>query len=210
MNTLYQKKINEMFPEIIEFEVSLSKLSQWKVGGKADIIIRPRSKNELIKVRHWLYLNGIKSLIIGSTTNLLFSDDDIHVVIIQIGNNFSKVAVDGLEIIAEPGIWVPSLARLAMQNSLSGIEHTCGIPGTLGGLVVMNGGSQRKGIGSVITYVETIDNQGNTKRYENSQCNFSYRQSIFQSTDEVVAEVGLKLNSNRDKHHIRQDKNILH
>ena len=211
MNTLYQKKINEIFPEIIEFEVSLSKLSQWKVGGKADIIIRPRSKNELIKVRQWLYLNGIKSLIIGSTTNLLFSDEDIHIVIIQIGTNFSKVAVDGLEIIAEPGIWVPSLARLAMQNSLSGIEHTCGIPGTLGGLVVMNGGSQRKGIGSVITYVETIDNQGNTKRYDNSQCNFSYRQSIFQSTDEVVAEVGLKLNSNCDKHHIRQDMlDILH
>ena len=211
MNPLYQKKINEIFPEIIEFEVSLSKLSQWKVGGKADIIIRPRNKSELIKVRYWLYLNGIKSLIIGSTTNLLFSDDDIHVVIIQIGNNFSKVAVKGSEIIAEPGIWVPSLARLAMQNSLSGIEHTCGIPGTLGGLVVMNGGSQRKGIGSVITYVETIDNQGNTKRYDNSQCNFSYRQSIFQSTDEVVVEVGLKLNSNRDKHHIRQDMlDILH
>ena len=47
MNTLYQKKINEIFPEIVEFEVSLSKLSQWKVGGKADIVIRPRSKNEL-------------------------------------------------------------------------------------------------------------------------------------------------------------------
>ncbi|WP_299065914.1 UDP-N-acetylmuramate dehydrogenase [uncultured Psychrobacter sp.] len=211
MNTLYQKKINEIFPEIIEFEVSLSKLSQWKVGGKADIIIRPRSKNELIKVRQWLYLNGIKSLIIGSTTNLLFSDEDIHIVIIQIGTNFSKVAVDGLDIVAEPGIWVPSLARLAMQKSLSGIEHTCGIPGTLGGLVVMNGGSQRKGIGSVVTYVETIDNQGNIKRYDNSQCNFSYRQSIFQNIDEVVVEVGLKLNNGRAKCDIRQDMlDILH
>lgn len=211
MNTLYQKKINEIFPEIIEFEVSLSKLSQWKVGGKADIIIRPRSKNELIKVRQWLYLNGIKSLIIGSTTNLLFSDEDIHIVIIQIGTNFSKVAVDGLDIVAEPGIWVPSLARLAMQKSLSGIEHTCGIPGTLGGLVVMNGGSQRKSIGSVVTYVETIDNQGNIKRYDNSQCNFSYRQSIFQNIDEVVVEVGLKLNNGRAKCDIRQDMlDILH
>ena len=211
MNTLYQKKINEIFPEIVEFEVSLSKLSQWKVGGKADIVIRPRSKNELIKVRQWLYLNGIKSLIIGSTTNLLFSDEDIHIVIIQIGTNFSKVTVDGLEIVAEPGIWVPSLARLAMQKSLSGIEHTCGIPGTLGGLVVMNGGSQRKGIGSVVTYVETIDNQGNIKRYDNSQCNFSYRQSIFQNIDEVVVEVGLKLNNGRAKCDIRQDMlDILH
>ena len=211
MNTLYQKKINEIFPEIVEFEVSLSKLSQWKVGGKADIVIWPRSKNELIKVRQWLYLNGIKSLIIGSTTNLLFSDEDIHIVIIQIGTNFSKVTVDGSEIVAEPGIWVPSLARLAMQKSLSGIEHTCGIPGTLGGLVVMNGGSQRKGIGSVVTYVETIDNQGNIKRYDNSQCNFSYRQSIFQNIDEVVVEVGLKLNNGRDKRDIRQDMlDILH
>lgn len=205
MNNLYKKKIDGIFPEIVEFEVTLSKLSQWKVGGKADVIIRPRNKNELIKVRQWLYLNGIKSLIIGNTTNLLFSDDDIHVVIVQIGSNFSKVAVDGLEIVAESGIWVPSLARLAMQTSLSGIEHTCGIPGTLGGLVVMNGGSQRQGIGSVVTYVETIDNQGNIKRYTNLQCKFSYRQSIFQNTDEVVVEVGLRLNSNRGKYDIRQD-----
>ena len=205
MNNLYKKKINEIFHEIVEFEVPLSKLSQWKVGGRADVIIRPRNKNELIKVRQWLYLNGIKSLIIGNTTNLLFSDDDIHVVIVQIGTNFSKVAVNGLEIVAEPGIWVPSLARLAMQTSLSGIEHICGIPGTLGGLVVMNGGSQRKGIGSVVAYVETIDNQGNIKRYTNPQCKFSYRQSIFQNGDEIVVEVGLKLSNKRDKGDIRRE-----
>lgn len=205
MNSFYSKKIDEVFPEIVEFNVPLSKLSQWKVGGRADVIIRPRNKEELIKVRQWLYSHDLKSVIIGNTTNLLFSDEGLRAIVVQIGASFSKVKIEGLEVIAEPGIWVPNLARLAMKAGLSGIEHTCGIPGTLGGLIVMNGGSQRQGIGSVVTYVETIDNQGKIKRYTNQQCKFSYRQSIFQNKDEVVVEVGLRLNSNRDKCDIRQD-----
>lgn len=211
MDIFYKKKINEIFPEVVEFDVPLSKLSQWRVGGIADVIIRPRNKKELIRIRQWLYSNDLKSVIIGNTTNLLFSDEGLHVVVVQIGSNFSKVKTDGLEVIAEPGVWVPGLAKLAMQAGLSGIEHTCGIPGTLGGLIVMNGGSQRQGIGSVVKYVETVDNSGNIKRYTNQECNFSYRNSIFQNKDEIIVEVGLKLNNKHEKSEIRQEMlQILH
>jgi len=211
MNSFCSKKIDEVFPEIVEFNVSLSKLSQWKVGGRADVIIRPRNKEELIRVRQWLYSHDLKSVIIGNTTNLLFSDEGLRAVVVQIGASFSKVKIEGLEVIAEPGIWVPNLARLAMKAGLSGIEHTCGIPGTLGGLIVMNGGSQRQGIGNVVKYVETVDNSGSVRRYTNQECSFSYRDSIFQNKDEVVVEVGLKLNSKYKKSEIRQEMlQILH
>ena len=210
MDNLYKKKIKETFPEIVELDASLSKLSQWKIGGKADVIIRPRNKEELIEIRQWLYLNELESVFIGNTTNLLFSDEGLHVVVIQIGSSFSKVKIEDVNITAEPGVWVPNLAKIVMQEGLSGIEHTCGIPGTLGGLIVMNGGSQRQGIGSVVEYVETVDNKGYVKYYTNQESKFFYRSSTFQNKDEIIVKVGLKL-SKHNKNDIRQEMlEILH
>ncbi|WP_435978579.1 UDP-N-acetylmuramate dehydrogenase [Psychrobacter sp. DM4] len=205
MNALRMSELKALFPDIITFKTCLSTFSQWRVGGVAEVIIRPRNKEELIKVRQWIYQNNVPSVIIGSTTNLLFADEGLQGVVVQIGSNFSKVHVHDSEITAEPGIWAPSLAKTAMQASLSGIEHICGIPGTLGGLVVMNGGSQRQGIGSVVNYVDTVDVAGNVKRYTKEECKFSYRRSIFQERDEVIIEVGLKLNDNQTKSAIRQE-----
>ncbi|WP_367108774.1 UDP-N-acetylmuramate dehydrogenase [uncultured Psychrobacter sp.] len=205
MDLFYKKKIYALFPQITEYDVPLSQLSQWRIGGKAEVVVRPRSKKELIKIRQWLYLNDLKSVIIGNTTNLLFSDEGLHVVVIQIGSNFSGLKIDGVELIAESGIWIPSLARVAMQAGLSGLEHTCGIPGSLGGLIVMNGGSQRQSISSVVRYVEIVDNKGKIKRYTNKECDFSYRNSIFQNKDDVIVEVGLILDTNQDKNDIRRE-----
>lgn len=209
---MYKNTINDSLKNLtnyhhflIETDVPLSELSYWKVGGKADMVVRPRDKLELIQLRQWIHENGLPSIVIGNTTNLLFADEGLQAVVIKIDSKFSKTSVNDTEIITEPGIWVPSLARVAMQAGLSGIEHTCGIPGTLGGLVVMNGGSQRKGIGSVLSYVETVDKIGNLERYTNQQCEFAYRSSIFQENDEVITEIGLKLNNSKNKIDIRQE-----
>lgn len=202
MSVLHTITINElkaMFGEQAQTKVSLTELSQWKVGGKAAIIIRPNSKLQLIKLYKYLIDNRLPSLIIGGTTNLLFTDEDIQAVIIQLGSSFSDVVIQGDSLIAQAGVWVPKLARIAMQASLTGLEHTCGIPGTLGGLVVMNGGSQRKGIGSVITYVETINTDGELHRYTAEESNFKYRSSIFQRKNEVISEVGIKLKKSMNK-----------
>lgn len=177
----------------VETDVLLSKISSWKVGGKARIIVRPFNIQQIIDLTVLLEKNNIPSLVIGQTTNLLFSSGNIDAVLIQIGKNFSSIDAESGYIKAQSGVWVPRLARFAMQMGLTGIEHTCGIPGTLGGLVVMNGGSQRKGIGDHISNVKTIDNRGNINNYSKEECSFSYRSSIFQTRKEKIVEVELKL-----------------
>lgn len=199
-----KKNLANIFSDIIEFDVPLSKLSQWKVGGVADVIIRPTSKAELIAVQQWLHANQLPSLIIGNTTNLLFSDEGLHTAVIQMASNFSNVKIEDAKIIAESGVWVPSLAKMAMRANLSGLEHTCGIPGTLGGLIVMNGGSQRQSIGRVVSYVETVDYEGHIHHYSNEECRFAYRHSIFQHRKEVIVEVGLVLDKETDKSDIQK------
>lgn len=191
--------LNKKLSKPVSTNVSLAAISNWRVGGNARALVQPSSEDEIITLRKFIAEQQLPFLVIGNTTNLLFTDEDIDAVVIQIGNAFSEVKQSGNTLVAQAGVWVPKLARFALQAGLTGIEHTCGIPGTLGGLVVMNGGSQRKGIGDNVTYVKTVDADGNAKIYSKEQCEFSYRSSIFQGLDEIIIEVGLQLKPSQNK-----------
>lgn len=187
------------FSEIVTTDVCMATLSHWRIGGRAAALIRPRSESELARVCAWSKLHQIPSVIIGNTTNLLFADEDINAIIIQLSNNFSDVHVDGTNVIAKSGVYIPSLARITQRYGLYGLEHVIGIPGTLGGLVVMNGGSQRKAIGQAISYVNAMDPMGKVKRFSSRECDFAYRSSIFQESKLIITEVGLSLEFAEDK-----------
>jgi UDP-N-acetylmuramate dehydrogenase len=187
----------------VRFDVSLAEISRWKIGGLADVVISPRNTEELAGLRTWIHERGLPSVVIGATSNLLFADEGLRAIAIQIGQDFSPLKISGREIVAGPGVWVPGLALKAMRVGLTGMEHTCGIPGTLGGLVYMNGGSQRKGIGNTVSYVESIDSLGNKVRRSREECQFAYRSSVFQNLDEVISEIGLVLSDAHDKQTVR-------
>lgn len=189
----------------VQTDISLSKISNWRVGGRARVLVQPKTLAQIIQLQTFLEQKDIANLVIGNTTNLLFTDSEMAAVFIQIGSGFSDIKNDGVNIVAQAGIWVPKLARYAMQAGLTGIEHTCGIPGTLGGLVVMNGGSQRKGIGDHVSYVKTVTKQGGLKSYSKDECQFSYRSSIFQRLEETIVEVGLELKHSTCKQRIRKE-----
>ena len=193
VNSPITQDLDEKLSQPVLTDVSLAAISSWRVGGRAKALLQPNSVEEIIAIREFLTGHDLPFLVIGNTTNLLFTDVNIDAVLVQISSGFSTTRQDGNTIVAQAGVWVPKLARFALQAGLRGIEHTCGIPGTLGGLVVMNGGSQRKGIGDNIAYVKAVDASGNIKTYKKEQCEFGYRSSIFQRLDEIIIEVGLQL-----------------
>ena len=92
-----------------------------------------------------------------------------------------------------------------MQAGLTGIERTCGIPGTLGGLICMNGGSQRHGIGEVIVSVTSVDAEGAIRHRSREDCAFAYRHSVFQSNNEVIAGAMLRLEPAADRGAVRRE-----
>ncbi|HRL75156.1 MAG TPA: UDP-N-acetylmuramate dehydrogenase [Candidatus Accumulibacter phosphatis] len=185
--------------------VPLSRISRWRIGGLADVIVRPRNIEELARLRVWLHSEGLAHVVIGATSNLLFADEGLRVICLQIGGDFASLSVAGCEITAGPGCWVPGLARRAMQAGLTGLEHTCGIPGTLGGLICMNGGSQRKGIGDAIVSVTSVDAQGNVRHRTREECAFAYRQSVFQTCGDVIAGAVLRLRPTPDRALVRRE-----
>lgn len=207
MGRLTQQNLNELealCPGGIEYNVSLATISQWGIGGAADVFIRPSTSQELAALRCWFYQNDIHHLTIGSTSNLLFPDEGLRAPCVQLGNRLSQVDVKKDIVFAQAGVWVPRLARRLMHESLTGGEHICGIPGTLGGLVCMNGGSHRKGIGSNIESIESVDPTGDIVVRSAIDCGFSYRTSIYQKNNEVITSVKMKF-KNGQHSNIRKD-----
>ena len=113
----------------------------------------------------------------------------------QISEGLSAVDIGNGFVSAEAGIWVPGLACRLMRAGLTGGEHICGIPGTLGGLICMNGGSQRKGIGMNLVTVESVDSQGDVHTRSAADCQFAYRSSIFQRNDEIITRARLRFDA---------------
>jgi UDP-N-acetylmuramate dehydrogenase len=199
------RDLERMCPGAVALDVPLARISRWRIGGRAAVIVRPRNIDQLARLRGWLHAQALRHVVIGATSNLLFADEGLRVICLQIGAAFAPLQIAGSQITAGPGVWVPGLARRAMQVGRTGLEHVCGIPGTLGGLVCMNGGSQRKGIGEVIVSVTSVDAQGRIRHRLANECGFAYRCSIFQGGGEAIAEIVLRLPSVADRSVIRRD-----
>lgn len=172
--------------------VSLADISRWKIGGYADLLVLPESIEQIIKLRTFFFERKIKHVIVGATTNLLFSDSGLKVPCIKIGSGLSGIRIERNRIFSESGVWVPWLARKLMQFGLTGAEHICGIPATLGGLVFMNGGSQRKSISKNIVSVCSVDVSGSMRTRDAESCGFGYRKSIFQNNSEIIVSASME------------------
>lgn len=175
----------------VAFDEPLSLHNSWKIGGLADLFVEPDSSKQIAEVLRFTHVNEIPLVVIGQGTNLLFDDAGVRGVVLKIGARLADMQISGNSIVAAGGLWVPQLARQSMRAGLAGLEHCIGIPGTLGGLVMMNGGSQRKGIGANVVKVTIVDKTGQLQQLTQVECDFSYRRSALQGTGCVVVSVEL-------------------
>lgn len=197
--------LKEMIPGGVSTDVNLSSISRWKIGGVADCVVKPSNSEEVGSIVKYLNKNELPYIVIGSTSNLLFSDAGLRVVAIQIGDRMSDFRITEKSVWTQAGKWVPGLARNIAQAGLSGIEHTAGIPGTIGGLICMNGGSQRKGIGTHVKYVKAVSPTGDLKTFTKDECEFEYRSSVFQDNGYIIVEAELVFNEHKEYSEIRDE-----
>lgn len=187
-------KLSNLHGDVVSYCVPLSELSYWKIGGIAQCVVEPNSiecLQDALKITS--EFPDVAKLIIGDCSNLLFDDEGFNGVLIKIGNELSEITFNGDEVYCEAGAWVPEVAYHCYRRELSGIEHICGIPGRIGGLVYMNGGSQRRGILENVKSVVVLDQEGNKNTVTSDEIVHSYRESPFQGKPLIVAAVTLKL-----------------
>lgn len=191
----YPSALRELAAEVAGsafFDEPLARHNSWKIGGPADLLIEPNNQQQVATVVRYAREQEIPLVVIGQGTNLLFDDAGMRGIVLKIGAQMDRINIDGQRIVAEGGAWVPQLARLSMRAGLTGLEHCIGIPGTVGGLVIMNGGSQRKGIGENIKQVWVVTATGAQQVLSQAECDFSYRHSALQGTGSVVVKAELE------------------
>ena len=191
----YQQKLNLLAKADIGHcacDAPLAEHTSWQIGGPADLLVEPETIPQVATVVSLARQHGLPLMVIGQGTNLLFDDSGLRGIVLKLGKNLSRIDIVSNRITAEAGAWVPGLARKTMLAGLAGLEHTIGIPGTLGGLVLMNGGSQRKGIGENVRRVWIVDCEGRQLEISREDCAFSYRYSALQGTGAVIVKVELE------------------
>ena len=164
----------------------MSKHTTFKTGGNADFLVIPQNKEEMINL---LKLDVYKT-VIGNGSNLLVKDGGIRGLVIKT-TGLKNFRVEGEFIIAESGILLSKLSNIAKDNSLTGFEFACGIPGTLGGAVMMNASAYGGETGNVVIETEYADLDGNVFKTTNHE--FGYRKSIFMEKSYIILESKLKL-----------------
>ncbi|WP_026486102.1 UDP-N-acetylmuramate dehydrogenase [Caldanaerobius polysaccharolyticus] len=171
----------------------MSRHTSFKIGGKADYLVLPRNEDELRDVLIWCKQTRTPYFVMGNGTNLLVKDKGIRGVVIKIADNFSRVTVDGENLEAGAGILLSRLARIALKNELSGMEGLSGIPGTLGGAVMMNAGAYGYEIQDIFVKCTVMDENGQVFTYTKADMDFGYRKTALQGSGKIVLNAVLKL-----------------
>lgn len=172
----------------------MSKHTTFRVGGAADFYLNPHSIEELKKVLCICEAENIPYFIIGNGSNLLVSDEGYRGAVIQIYRNMSDIAVEGeTKIRAKAGAILSAIAKTALNNSLTGMEFASGIPGTIGGAVVMNAGAYGGEMKDILEEVTVLTKTGEVKVIPASELELGYRTSIVMKEGYIVLEAVLNL-----------------
>ena len=175
----------------------------FRIGGLADCFVQLENTEQLIKVQKYLSQVGVPFFILGNGSNLLVSDAGFRGVILQIGPKMSKVTVEGNVIVAQAGASMAQIARTAMEHELAGMEFASGIPGTIGGGVVMNAGAYGGELSQIVTQVNVVNSEGEIMELDNETMEFGYRTSTIRNNPFTVTEVILRLEKG-DRQQIRE------
>ena len=182
----------------IKIDEKLSSYVNFKVGGPADILLIPKSKEKVIKSVEVCKENKIPFYLIGNGSNILVRDGGFRGVVISL-KDFKTIIIDGDKIEAACGGKLKAVSDKAMENSLTGFEFACGIPGTIGGAVFMNAGAYDGEIAHVIESAEIIDEECNIVRLSNKDLDFGYRSSIVMKKGYTVLSAVFKLEKGQVK-----------
>lgn len=166
--------------------------TSFKIGGPADILLKPESIEEVQRVVRYCYDNNIPTFYMGNGSNLLVRDKGMRCVVIKIGENLNNVVIDENRVIAQSGILLSRLSKMVLKESLSGFEFADGIPGSLGGAVTMNAGAYGGEMKDVVKECKVVDKEGNLIEIKGSDLQLGYRTSIIQKMDYIVLEVTLE------------------
>ena len=188
------EKFNDLLgEEKVKVDEPMKRHTTFRIGGPADYFLLPSSEEELSGILKICKNEELPYFILGNGSNLLVSDEGYRGVIIQLYRNYGDITVKGNEIHATAGALLSQIAAAAKNASLTGFEFAGGIPGTLGGAVVMNAGAYGGEMKDVVYSVSHITNSGDIGRIEAENLEFGYRTSVYRKNGCIITGAVFKL-----------------
>ncbi len=179
--------------ENIHLQEPMKMHTTFRVGGPADCLITLESQEQLRNIQRYLYLIDVPFVVLGNGSNVLVSDEGYPGVVLQIGDKMNQIRVEGTRLIAQAGALMSQVARTAAEHGLTGLEFASGIPGTIGGGVVMNAGAYGGEMSQVVSMVTVVSQEGEVMELDNATMEFGYRYSTIRNQPFVVTEVAFQL-----------------
>ena len=171
----------------------MRKHTTFRIGGPADFYLCPHSAKEIQKTVAICREEELPYFILGNGSNLLVSDQGYRGVVIQLWKNVSDILVEGCRIRAKAGASLAKIAGEALEEGLTGMEFAAGIPGTLGGAVVMNAGAYGGEMKDILQEALVMDEQGEIFTLKKEELHLGYRSSIIKEKGYIVLAAALEL-----------------
>lgn len=180
-------------------EANMSSYTTFRIGGIADYVVTPENEEQLAKLLHLIKEENVDFVVIGNGSNILVSDNGFDGIVIQLGDKFSSFVIkdkdeSGVYVDVTAGMRLSRLGNELAAGSIEGFEFATGIPGTIGGAVMMNAGAYGGEIKDIIKSARVMDFDGNVKELSRDELELGYRTSIIAKKNYIVisAVFGLK------------------
>ena len=194
MNQALKEYIESVFEkQDICFQVPMSRHTSFRTGGEADCLLQIRSVEQLQRILSYLRKTGNEYFLLGNGTNLLVSDRGYQGVVLQIGGGLSGISIEGEKIRVQAGALLSKTAKAAMDAGLAGLEFASGIPGSVGGGIVMNAGAYDGEMKQIVEQVTVLNEDGELMELDCDTMEFGYRTSVIRNRPFVVVEALLSL-----------------
>ncbi|MFA9497707.1 MAG: UDP-N-acetylmuramate dehydrogenase [Deltaproteobacteria bacterium] len=174
------KWLENRFGDNVKFHEPMSSHTSLRVGGPAEALVTPENLEDLKALVEWSWNNGLSYLIIGEGTNLLIKDGGIRGIVIVLTKCLNTLVQTGMEadgpiVTASASVRMRSLCAYALKQGLEGMNFALGIPGTVGGGIMMNAGTSHGAMENVLESITVLLPTGRTRRIRREQLDFSYR-----------------------------------
>lgn len=198
------KVVNEALVEIIKeiagadavfMNEPMSHHTTFKIGGEAEVFVKIKEEASFVELIGKLNKFEIPYYVIGNGSNLLVGDKGIQGVVIETSGSFNQIQVEGNIIEAQAGALLSQVAGAAREHGLTGLEFAAGIPGTIGGALVMNAGAYDGEMKMVVESVRVVSREGEIMTLDNDTMEFSYRHSVLKEYPFVALSTRLRLES---------------
>ena len=190
---VYKHLLNILDEKDIKLDEPMKKHISFRVGGPADILVKPRAEEQIKNIIDFAKKENIPYIVKGNGSNLLVRDGGIRGIVIEITDNFNSYEIEDKIIKVQSGALLSIIGRAALKQNLKGFEFAAGIPGTIGGALAMNAGAYGGEMKDIVKSVRLMDTDGNIFNFSNEDMQFGYRKSVLSKSDYIVLDAEIEL-----------------